>query len=207
MSLDTFDNLKQEIIDWSHRGDIDLKVDTFIDMAEVEMFANPQEILKIRSQETLNTTATTTNRFLALPTGYQSMRSMRLELNDNVSNLRFRAPEQMVRVGASGLPQFFTVTGQIEFDRVPDAAYTVEFQYFAIPAKLSTSNATNVVLDDDPNIYLFGGLWALFEFATDEIQAAKYYQRFINAIVGANKRDKEGRYGPAPAMRIEGPTP
>jgi len=207
MSLDTYDNLRQEIIDFSHRDDVDLKLDTFIDMAETEMFANTEEILKIRSQETLNTTATTTSRFIALPTGYQSMRSMRLQINNNTSNLRFRAPEQMIRVDTSGLPQFFTVTNQIEFDRTPDALYTIEFQYYAIPTGLSTTNATNVVLDANPNIYLFGCLWALFEYAVDEVSAQKYYLRFINAIRGANKKDKEGRFGPAPAMRIEGSTP
>jgi len=207
MTLDTYANLKKEVIDFSHRGDLDLKIDTFIDMAETEMFANAQEVLKIRSLETLDTTATTTSRLIALPTGYQSMRSMRLTINSNTSNLRFRAPEQMVRVDCSGLPQFYTVTDQIEFDRTPDAAYTIEFQYYAIPTGLSSSNATNVVLDDNPNIYLFGTLWAVFEYAVDEVQAQKYYTRFINAISGANKKDKEGRYGPAPAMRIEGSTP
>jgi hypothetical protein len=207
MSLDTYTNLKQEVIDFSHRGDLDLKIDTFIDMAETEMYANTQEVLKIRSLETLDTTATTTSRLIALPTCYQSMRSMRLTINSNTSNLRFRAPEQMVRVGSSGLPQFYTVTDQIEFDRTPDAAYTIEFQYYATPTGLSSSNATNVVLDDNPNIYLFGTLWAVFEYAVDEVQSQKYYTRFINAIKGANKKDKEGRYGPAPAMRIEGSTP
>ena len=45
MSLDTYTNLKQEIIDWSHPGDIDLKVDRFIKMAEQDMFANPDEVI------------------------------------------------------------------------------------------------------------------------------------------------------------------
>ena len=36
MSLDTYANLKLEIIDWSHRDDLDLKIDTFIEMAEQE---------------------------------------------------------------------------------------------------------------------------------------------------------------------------
>lgn len=207
MSLDTYDNLKLEIIDWSKRPDVDLKIDTFIDMAETEMFSNPQAVLKIRNLETLSTAVTAGSRFLELPPGYQSARSLNLNINDATNELRFRAPEQMRPVDTVGLPRFFTITNQIEFDRLPDAVYTVNFQYYAIPTGLSSSNATNVVLDDNPNIYLFGCLWALFEYAVDEIQAQKYYARFIAAIVGANKRDKEGRYGPAPAMRIEGATP
>jgi len=205
--LDTYDNLKLEVIEWSHRSDIDQKIDTFIVLAETEMFANVESILKIRSQETLDTTATTTSRFIPLPTGYQSMRSMRLRINNNTSDLRYRAPEQMIRVDTSGLPRFFTVTDQIEFDRTPDALYTIEFQYFAIPEGLSSTNQTNVILDNHPNIYLFGTLWALWEFAFDEVVAQKNYLRFIAAIKGANKKDRQGRYGPAPVMRIEGSSP
>lgn len=207
MSLDTYSNLVLEVIDWSKRRDIAGKIDTFIDMAETEMFANPQEPLKIRSLEVLDTTATTSTRFLALPTGYQSMRSMRLEFDDRVSELMYSTPEHLIRVEASGLPRAFTITDQIEFDRVPDEAYTVEFQYHSIPTGLSSSNATNAVLDSNPNIYLFGCLWAAFKYAVDEVQAQNYYRQFISAIVGANIKDKEGRYGPAPVMRVEGSTP
>ena len=65
MSLDTFDNLKLEIIDFSHRDDIDQKVETFIELAEQEMFANPDEILRVRGQETRLET-TTSGQSLAM---------------------------------------------------------------------------------------------------------------------------------------------
>ena len=51
MAIDTFDKLKQQIIDYSHRGDLDLKIPTFIELTEVAMLANPEEILKVRGQE------------------------------------------------------------------------------------------------------------------------------------------------------------
>jgi hypothetical protein len=208
MALDTYDNLKLEIIDWSHREDIDLKVDTFIDMAETEMFNNPQEVLKVRGQETLSSTTTsTTVRTQALPTGYQSMRSISLTFGDVTTGVVYRAPEQLLRINRTGLPCFFTVTDQIEYDRVPDVGYTSDVQHLALPTPLSSSNQTNTVLTNNPSIYLFGALWALFEYAEQEDVSQKYYLRFINAIRGANKQFRDGRYGPAPAMRVEGPTP
>jgi hypothetical protein len=208
MSLDTYANLKQEIIEWSHRGDIDGKVDTFIDIAETEMFSNPEQVLKIRAMEQDTTdAASTSSRLLALPTDYQSFRGLKLVFSDVTYYPVFKTPEQMVRIDTTGRPLFFTITDQIEFDRVPDQAYTVEFQYYAVPTALSTSNTTNSVLTNHPQIYLFGALWACFEYATDDIQANKWYVRFMAAIVGANKKDKEGRYGPNPAMTVEGSTP
>jgi len=208
MALDTYDNLKQSVINWSHRGDVDLLMDDFILMTETEMFANSLEVLQIKGQETSDDTLTTTSRLISLPDDYQSMRSIRLSINSNSSEVTYRAPEQMKRVDTSGLPRHFTVIGNnIEFDRTPDAVYNVELRYYAKPTPLSTTNATNEVLTKQPNIYLFGCLWATFLFATDEIEAAKYYNQFMGAIKGANKQDKLGRYGPAPAMTIQGATP
>ena len=206
MSLDTYDNLKLEIIDFSHRSDLDLKIDTFIDMAEQDMFANPDEILRVRGQE-VRLEDTTSGQFLALPADFQSMRSIQLVTGGGDIELCFKAPADMQQIPGPGQPNFFTVTSQIEFERVPDSDYDIILQYYAIPAPLSSSNQTNAILTTFPNIYLFGALAALWSFANDEVEAARNYQSFIRAIKGANKKDKQGRYGPAPAMTPAGSTP
>lgn len=206
MSLDTYDNLKLEIIDFSHRSDLDLKIDTFIDMAEQDMFANPDEILRVRGQEVRLETVTA-GQFLALPDDYQSMRSIQLVTGRGDLELCFKAPADLQQIPGTGQPIFFTVTSQIEFERVPDDNYAIILQYYAIPTPLSSSNQTNAILTTFPNIYLFGALAALWSFANNEIEAARNYQSFIRAIKGANKKDKQGRYGPAPAMTPAGSTP
>ena len=206
MALDTFDNLKIEIIEWSHRSDLDLKISVFIQMAEQEMFSNSTESLQLRGSEARAETVTT-GKYLALPGDYQSVRSIRIITDAGHNELLFRTPEQMDRRSGTGKPCQFSITSQIEFDITPDQAYTVEMQYFAKPTPLSSSNATNEVLDNFPTIYLFGTLWALFNYAVDEAEAGKYYAQFISAIRGANKIQKRGRYGPAPVMTLEGATP
>jgi hypothetical protein len=209
MSLDTYANLKIEIINWSGRDDMDQDIDTFIDMAEQEMYANAVEPLQLRDGETLAAFSTSiTTRFAALPTGFQSMRKVRIQIVDGESyELRFRTPSQLNIKSNVGMPDFFTVTDQIEFDRVSDQVYAGEFQYFQEFTPLSTSNATNAVLTGFPNVYLFGALWALKLKAEEPQGADGYYQRFINAIRGANDKHQLGRYGPAPVMRVEGVTP
>jgi hypothetical protein len=104
----------------------------------------------------------------------------------------------------TGLPEYFTVTDQIEFNRVPDTDYDVELQYYAIPAPLTDANPTNAILTEFPAIYLFGALWVLNQYAVEPAIAAQYFDSFIGAIKGANKKDKQGRYGPAPAMTPAG---
>jgi len=209
MSLDSYANLKLELIDWSHRDDLDLKIDTFIDMAESKMYANETERLELKDGDTRATASMDiTSRYLALPNGYQSMRKLRIQIADGESyEVMFRTPAQLNVRSDTGMPSFFTVTSQLEFDRVPDQAYTVEMQYFADFSPLSDTNASNAVLTNHPEIYLFGSLWALKNWTDEEQDAARYWLQFTGAIKGANKKARRGRYGPAPVMRVEGCTP
>ena len=202
--LDTYDNLVKEIIDWSHRDDLGVKVPDFIQLAENAMYSNEVEVLAIRGME-MTLTSATTGQYVALPTDFESARSVRLVTGDNGGELRFQAPEQMRKQVATGKPTFFTVIGnEIQFDRVPDSAYTLEIQYYRKEPSLSTLVQTNAILTNHPSIYLYGALAQVYFFSQDEQQALKYTQLFISAIKGANKADKKGRYGPAPSMSIDG---
>ncbi|MEE9532741.1 MAG: hypothetical protein V3W52_17315 [Syntrophobacteria bacterium] len=208
MSLDTFDNLKAEIIDWSHRDDMDERIDTFVALAEKEMYQNPVHILEVRSGEVLTTsTASTSSRFLALPTGFVEMRRMEIDLDGGFVELVYRAPESLRSIDGPAQPCFFTITDQIEFDTVPDDTYSINIQHIAEFVALSDSNTTNSVLTNNPNVYLFGGLKHLFHFANDQEQEARYTTLFFNAIQGANKKDQRGRFGPSPQMKVKGVTP
>lgn len=208
MSLDTYNNLKIEIIKWSKRDDLDLDIDTFIDLAETEMFNNSVENLKVRGQEsTYTTTLSTTLRTLALPADYISSRSVRIQISDDSRKIEYAAPEFMNIRDGNGIPLFFTITDEIEFDVIAEAAYGFDMQYIGKPTALSSSNQTNAVLTNNPNIYLFGSLWALKQRTEEFEESANYYAQFINAIKGANKQYFEGQFGPAPVMRVDGMTP
>jgi len=207
MALNTFSDLKASIIDYSHRNDVASKIEDFILLAEEAMYANPDFPLQLRQMETRAEATTGADRFLALPDGFITMRRLKLNISGESCDVQYMAPDQMFIQGASGRPKFFTVTSQLEFDRVPDSTYTVDMQYSAIPTPLSSANTTNIVLENHPSAYLYGALWALFGWANDDAQEAKYLVKFLGIIAGINKRYKKGRYGPAPKMRIEGATP
>ena len=209
MPFANFTELRDSIINWSHRKDLDTLVPDFIALAEIEMFSNPDHPLQLKQLgKTATASTTTTSRFLALPDDFASMRSSRLDIVNESNFLEFRSPEQLRRFDTTGRPCFFTVIGtQIEFDRVPDEIFTIEIQYYAKDSKLTALAPTNFVLTNHPTIYLYGALHQLFLHAVDDESAAKYQNKFISAIRGANKSDKLGRFGPAPVMRVEGSTP
>ncbi len=203
MAFANFDELQKEIVAWSHRADLGDKIPDFIQLAENAMYSNEQEVLTVRSMETI-TTSLTTGALVDLPADFESARSVRLVTGDNGGELRYQAPEQMFKQVATGRPTFFTVIGnQIQFNRTPDSEYTLEIQYYKKATPLSDGNPTNEILTSHPSIYLFGALTALFIYSQDTEQHLKYSSMFMGAIKGANKADKKGRYGPAPSMSID----
>ena len=209
MAISTYTELKNAVINWSHRSDLDLLVPDFIRLAEEEMYNNPVQQLRIYESDTTSTlTASTSSRFLSLPTDYAEMRNIRFDIDYDSEFLQYRTPEQLNRFDDTDKPQFYTIIGnQIEFDRVPDSAYSVIIQYSPKVTALTSSAPTNTLLTNHSNIYLFGALAQAFIYADDMEKQAKYEAKFIQAIIGANKAAKRAKLGAAPSMKVEGSTP
>lgn len=208
MALDNYDNLKEAIKDFSHRNDITTRLDDFIQLAEQEMYANQVEPLRIRDMEQTSSSDTSTSvRTLALPTGFEQIRSITIDDKSSDAQpyeLLYRTPETLPISNAAGTPVFFSVTSQIEFERVPDAVYNIDIIYFGSLTGLSDANTTNAVLTNYPSIYLSGALWALYQWSMQLDLADYHYNRFIGAIKGANLSTDLGRHGPAPTIAFDG---
>lgn len=210
MPLDNFDNLRQTIVSQSKRNDVtNSQLADFIAIAETRIYSNDDDPLRIRQLETRATAFTnTTDPFIELPPGFIQQRRFKIKrTNLKDWELVYKTPEQLPFSDTATIPCFFTVTSQVEFDRIPDQAYTIEMQYYKKDNALTEDNQVNIVLTEYPLIYLYGALSELFKFFA-KLEDAQYYNGlFIEAISGANNESRRGRYGPAPFMRIEGSTP
>lgn len=205
MAITTYTELKTAIQNWAKRSDILSVIDDFIDLTESDIWQR----LRIRDMETESTISTsTTLRTASLPTGFLQARRVRIErtdLDDVV--LEYQTPMSMRVIECAGMPRYFTITNQIEFDRVSDEAYTVKMQHYQSLTALSGSNETNAVLTRFPMIYLYGCLFHYGQWAQDDSFVEKYAVLAEGAIAAANTSDRKGRYGPAPGIRIMGATP
>ena len=200
MALDTYANLKQAIERFSHRTDISDVIDDFIDLAESRIDTR----LQLRTNEE-RATASMSGRFLALPDGFLQMRRLTITGSPNYE-IHYRAPKSMP-ILSTGRPKYYTITSQIEFDRVPDSAYPLEMSYYKVLVPLTSSNTTNDVLTNYPDLYLYGSLAELHRWARDEQTALYYDGIFEKKLIDAQKQERRGRYGAAPAMKQEGSTP
>lgn len=197
MAITNYTELKAAITSWSARRDGNLFIDDFIRLAELDMYNNPDKSLRLKGIETRSTASMSiTSRYLALPDGFRSARSIRIDQTDICDEIEFRTPEQLRRRDGTGQPYFFAVTSQIEFDVVPDIAYTVEVNYIKEPDGITAANPTNEVLTSNPDIYLYGALSKVFIKAKDIETAVMYKGLFDSAVKGANKAAEDSRYGP-----------
>lgn len=196
-----YSDLKTAIADYLDRDDLTSRIDTFIDVAEA-MHAREIRIREMiqRSQ------ASASDRFLALPTGFLEMRTLRL-LTSPVTTLTELALSDMnrLRSDATGKPQAFTVHAEIEFDRSPDQAYTAEMIYVAKMTPLSNENPTNALLDRSLDAYLYAALSASAPFLMHDERMEVWHSLYALARDALNTVDRR-RAGPL-VSRISGPTP
>lgn len=205
MAITTYSELKVAIQNWAKRSDITTLVDDFIDLAESDLWQR----LRIRDMETETSLSSSTSvRTVALPSAFLQARRLRIDrtdLDDVV--LQYETPMSLRVVESAGMPLRFTITNQIELDRVSDQVYTLKLQYYASLTALSNSNTTNAVLTRFPMVYLYASLFHYAQWAQDDLLIDRYALLAEGAIAQANAADRKGRYGPAPGIRIMGATP
>lgn len=205
MALDSFANLKAAVIRFSKRTDLSDVINDVVSLAE-NRIDNRLRITANNSRATAS--ASTSDRFLALPDRFLEMRRFTLINSTYYRDLTYISPEAMIIYGQSGIPKYYTVTSQLEFDRTPAEAYSLEMSYWSKLNPLSTSNTTNNVLTNFPQIYLQACLAELYlNYTEQDDNAMKHLQQFNYLVNEANAEDLRGRYGPAPTIRIEGSTP
>jgi hypothetical protein len=208
MALGTYAQLKAAVIVWSKRADVLDKVDDFIDLCETEIYSNSIEPLRIRAMVQLETSATSAiARTQALPTGFLQTRKIDLTVGNQRVNIDYVTPShQFIRQG-TGTPSNYTITSQIEYDIIPSVAFVTNHSYYGKLSALSDAATTNAILTNYPNIYLYGSLMTLNQWAENVEEFSKYQNLFIQAISGANNQDEQGNRGVATQRRRNGRNP
>lgn len=208
MALGTYAQLKASVETWSKRQDVNDKVDDFIDLCETEIYSNSIEPLRVRAMVQLETSATSTSlRTQALPTGFLETRKLDLTVGGERFDIDYVTPSYQAIKSGTSTPSNYTITDQIEYDIIPDLAYVTNHSYYGKLTALSDANTTNSILTNYPNIYLYGSLMVLFQWAENNEEYSKYQNLFIQAISGANKQDEQGNRGVASQKRRNGRNP
>lgn len=181
MALDTYTNLQAAIADWMERDDLSARIPDFIRLAEVEM-----DRTLTTSEAQARSTASVDTQFTALPLDWMEVQAVRVRLNASDAWTKLDPIDHATMVGwadQAGRPRFYGVLGeQLFLYPSPDATYETEIAYATTVPKLSSSLASNWVLAQAPDAYLYGALVQASLFLRDAEGAKVWRDLFGSAM-------------------------
>ena len=194
MALTTYTELKSSLADWLNRTDLTSVIADFISLAEAQM----ERQLRTR-QMIVRATASfaAAAEFGTVPDDFMEVKSIKLDTNP-VTSLTFQTIEAMDQLSnttylSSGKPLYFTVVGnQFRLLPIPDGAYTADLVYYAKLTKLSSTVATNWLLTQAPDVYLYGALLQAAPYLQDDARISVWSSLYLAGLDQLQVADDRG---------------
>ncbi len=169
-----------------HRTDLTAKIPDFIKLAESKI----NRKLRLLLGETESTlTATIGSRLMAVPTRFGSPIELWDTTNEPRTKMLFMQPDLLPVTTTNGASEYYTVDGAfIATENPADVAYTYTLRY-QTKFNLETTS-TNTILDNYPDIYVYGSLLASIPFTRDyknfDVWSALYNNAIDEAMTDSN---------------------
>ena len=203
MPITTYTDLKTSIASWLNRDDLTSVIPDFISLAEAGINRDLRHYKMIERAD-----ATLDSRYVQMPADWMetvrfsitSGDTYRLELVSRDDMLEYRQKT----ADTSGRPRFYANIGDtIEVFPTPDADYTMQLQYYAKTPALSDSNASNWLLLDAPDVYLYGTLIQSAPYLQDDARTQTWAALYAAALQSLQKASDDTRFaGSGLRMRV-----
>lgn len=177
-----YTQLVTAIADLMHRSDLSASIPTFIMLAEAKLNRD----LRVRQMEVALPLTSVTNNLLTLPVDVVDVKSLWVSGREG-SPLDPTGYDAVLSSGLNGFPTMYAKFGanQIFINGGGDVLGIV---YEKIPA-LGDSNLTNWLLDEHPDVYLYGALIQAAIYTKDDKSVYdEQYANALNDVSGVSKR-------------------
>ena len=155
----TYTALKSSVADHLAKSNLSGVIPDLIYLAETRIFRR----LTLLGMEDVETgTLTASQGYIDLPSGHNGTTELVIGTDPAYAIDKLESPEGFLsrQMNAdTGPPRAMTVIGErLYLSPIPDAAYAYSHHYHATPQRLSSSQSTNYVLQNAPDVYLYGAL-------------------------------------------------
>lgn len=155
------------------------KVPMYIQLAQARI---DRDLKLVRTEVEAALTGVAASRFITLPTDYVSPITLWQEWPWGREERRFVPASAMDASTVASFPLYWTIDGaRVAFERPLDQAYSFTLRY-GQGLGLSSSQPTNWLLTNQPDVYFQGALAEGFADVENLEQAAVAEQKFANAI-------------------------
>lgn len=203
MSFATYSDLKTSIAGYLARSDLTSQIPDFITFAENRL----RRELRIRQMLKSVTTATVSgDSTVELPSDFLEIRDF-VALTNPIQPLSYSSPSALSNdpvASQVGVPKSYTIlANEFLMSPVPDGVYTLRLLYFAAPAYLSSTNASNVFLTTAPDALLYASLIEAEPYLMNDARINTWGTMYDRAIASLAKSDEQGQYSGVPlAMKL-----
>ena len=201
MAIGTYAELQTAVANWLDRDDLGDRIPEFIALAEARM----NRVFRLRLMEAKYTASTVAGqRNYALPANYLQMRNLQINTTP-IRPCQYVTPEIYDRLYGStltGTPEIYTiVANEIQLGPVPAGVQTMEMLFYKKISALSVSNTTEVMLTDNPDVYLYGALLEAEPFLMNDERLGVWAQGFQQSIENLQDQDAKDRHSGS-ALRV-----
>ena len=197
MPITNYNELKSSIADFLNRDDLTSTIPTFVSLAEADF----NRTVRHWRQEK-RSTAEIDTQYSGFPNDFLEPIRFHSEANGKLLELVSVSEMQNLRFANNntlGKPEFYAITaGEFEVYPTPDSSYSAELYYYSKLDALSDSTATNWMLTNFPDAYLYGALLHSAPYLADDARVsvwAALHQKVINDINTESERTKVGSSG------------
>lgn len=206
MALATYTGLIASIADWLHRADETTVIIDFVTLAHKQLMRDLRGHLRLQVR---NASFPVSAEYVPAPYDFMEFVSGYLNNSSKTPLAMVSETSATLTFGITSLtnPQFFSIVsgaGNVEdfhFMPPPTAAQTATIEYYARLPVLSTTVATNWILDDYPELYLYGSLLQAMAYGEDDRVTAwqAAYTQSLQACMNSGRRARSS--GPNLQMR------
>lgn len=189
MAITTYTELQAAVKAWGAKSSLDTLIPDFIALAEVRIWSELRAKALVSDVSLAYSIGATS---VTLPDDLISVIVLKDTVGTRTGEIEVVSHDRMAEIQlkpyiVDQTKTYVTVTGrQVLFTGATTSAGTISGKYLAKEPALSGSVATNYVLTNYPNLYLFGALLELADYTKDDASATKYELRFKAAMEQAN---------------------
>jgi hypothetical protein len=195
--ITNYSTLKSAIADWLNRQDLTSQIETFIQLAEVDM----NNRLRTRDM-VIRAEATSSNEFVQLPSDW--LEAINLQIVDGKSPLRFVTMDEadiiVARQEFTNVTFYSIMDDAIELVPAPGDDIDIEMVYYGKIPSLSDEETTNWLLTKAPDAYLYGALAHASPFILDDQRMPMFIQLYSARIEALNDESRISAHSGSPLV-------
>jgi len=206
-TITNYSNLQTTIADFLDRDDLTSVIPTFIQLAEAQM---NRDLRHWRMEVRASGQQSAGDAYMQIPADW--LETIRFHITDGGTkplDLISRKALEDKRAGnenMSGTPRYYThADSQFELYPTPNEQTNTELLYFAKIPSLSASNTTNWLLEDAPDVYLYGALLHSAPYLSEDERVGVWAQLYGASVQRLNIMSDDARMsGSGLTLKIRG---